>query len=125
MKKYAALITSIVAALFVSGCASFKTPMRNAEGHVISCNSSGMGWLGVPVAYFSQRSCEKEHRERGYVAFEDVAPPNIAKYETKASDQNKDPAPISGEIEKLHEMKKVGALTEEEFTVAKQRLLSR
>lgn len=112
---------SVVAALALTGCASFNTPMKNAENQVVTCSNWGWGWLGTPIAYASQLKCESDFKEKGYVAFSDVAPPSVAKNSPAESATKQD----SAEIEKLHEMYKAGALTQEEFALAKQRLLSR
>lgn len=122
-------IAGLGAVLLISGCASFNTPMRNADGKVVECRNSGWGWLGAPAAYVMQRNCESEFRERGYVAFSDVAPPTATKIAAKSEGQDGQSAAVpnrdSAEIERLHEMHKAGALTSEEFALAKQRLLSR
>lgn len=126
-------ITRSIAGLFTvllfSGCASFNTPMKNADGNVIECRNSGWGWLGAPAAYVMQRKCESEFRERGYIAFSDVAPPSVTKNAAKTESPDGQAAAAPGrdsaEIERLHAMHKAGALTPEEFALAKQRLLSR
>lgn len=114
------IVVVLAAAVAVSGCASFHTPMKNDAGHVVECRSSGWGWIGAPAAYVTQRQCENDFRDRGYMAFSAVAPPSVTK---KANIQPTES--VSAEIEKLHEMQKAGALTQEEFAQAKQRLLSR
>lgn len=66
----------ILMGVTLSGCVSFHTSMKNANGEVATCQNAGWGWLGAPVATISQKRCESNLRERGFVTLTET-PPNV------------------------------------------------
>ena len=64
-------IAILAASLIMVGCASLSTPMVNREtGDIKKCESFGIGWLGVPVAFAIQEDCKAKMRTAGYEVIE-------------------------------------------------------
>lgn len=71
-----------VALVALVGCVSTSKPMRNAQGEIMECRTSGWGWLGAPMALIQQGDCVRDLRKQGYYAVGeapgDVKIPNSA-----------------------------------------------
>lgn len=73
------LVGMLFAVFMLSACVSLNTPMKDAQGQVFECRNTGWGWLGTPMALVSQKRCESDARERGFVTFSEIAPPMPAR----------------------------------------------
>lgn len=58
--------TALIAVLALPACVSTAKPMRNAQGDIVQCKTSGWGWLGAPLALIQQGDCVGKLRKQGY-----------------------------------------------------------
>ena len=52
--------------LFLSGCVSESTVLRNSDGKTFNCNAWGFGVIGAPVAMAEHSDCINKAHAAGY-----------------------------------------------------------
>jgi len=77
-------IASLCLFVTLTGCVSSSKQFINDSGQIISCNASGFGIIGAPVAASNARECEEKQIKAGYKSLEqnpttvDSIPPTSA-----------------------------------------------
>lgn len=61
-------------ALLLSGCTTYDTELRNADGAITRCHQSGWGLIGGAIASSQHNDCIRNAHETGYHEFTPTAP---------------------------------------------------
>lgn len=69
-KAHIAILMSVVLG-GITGCASVSTPMKHADGRVINCSATGIGWIGAPAALVMRENCVSNARASGFVPIDE------------------------------------------------------
>ena len=99
---------------FLSGCVSPSTVLVNNRGQKVTCQASGFGLLSGTMANNRHEACVSEAQMRGYKVVNN-------NYKPKSSNSND----MYVELKNLKELKDSGIITQKEFDVEKQKILSR
>lgn len=59
-------IAVIVIAALLSGCTTYNTALKNADGAITQCNQSGWGLIGGAIASSQHNECIKNAHAAGY-----------------------------------------------------------
>lgn len=60
------LLTAIMACAVLVGCVSLDKTLVNDAGQHASCQNTGWGYIGVPIAYFEHAKCLERAEKSGY-----------------------------------------------------------